>query len=113
MSKTECHCGKDGHALNSINCPVHGHKSGVLTMEEMKRAYDYMTSPQEPKILSLSFGDWVAGIKVQSGIEVRAERKRIIKLAKSLMTPRNQCTTGSPCEFENRVLAQLISLLTP
>jgi hypothetical protein len=21
---TECHCGKDGHALNSINCPVHG-----------------------------------------------------------------------------------------
>lgn len=23
MSKV-CHCGKDGHALNSINCPVHG-----------------------------------------------------------------------------------------
>lgn len=21
----ECHCGKDGHALNSINCPVHGY----------------------------------------------------------------------------------------
>lgn len=21
---TECHCGKDGHALGSINCPVHG-----------------------------------------------------------------------------------------
>jgi hypothetical protein len=20
----DCHCGKDGHALNSINCPVHG-----------------------------------------------------------------------------------------
>lgn len=20
----ECHCGKDGHALNSINCPKHG-----------------------------------------------------------------------------------------
>lgn len=20
----ECHCGKDGHALGSINCPVHG-----------------------------------------------------------------------------------------
>lgn len=19
-----CHCGKDGHALNSVNCPVHG-----------------------------------------------------------------------------------------
>lgn len=22
---TECHCGKDGHALGSINCPVHGY----------------------------------------------------------------------------------------
>jgi hypothetical protein len=21
-----CHCGKDGHALGSINCPVHGRK---------------------------------------------------------------------------------------
>lgn len=21
---TECHCGKEGHALNSVNCPVHG-----------------------------------------------------------------------------------------
>lgn len=20
----KCHCGKNGHALNSINCPVHG-----------------------------------------------------------------------------------------
>jgi hypothetical protein len=22
--QNDCHCGKDGHALNSINCPVHG-----------------------------------------------------------------------------------------
>jgi hypothetical protein len=22
--ETECHCGKDGHALRSINCKVHG-----------------------------------------------------------------------------------------
>lgn len=22
----ECHCGKDGHALNSINCPVHAER---------------------------------------------------------------------------------------
>lgn len=22
--KPTCHCGKNGHALNSINCPVHG-----------------------------------------------------------------------------------------
>jgi hypothetical protein len=21
---SECHCGKDGHPLGSINCPVHG-----------------------------------------------------------------------------------------
>lgn len=21
---SECHCGKDGHALGSVNCPVHG-----------------------------------------------------------------------------------------
>ena len=20
-----CHCGKDGHALNSVNCPIHGY----------------------------------------------------------------------------------------
>lgn len=25
--KDECHCGKNGHALNSINCPVHGTSS--------------------------------------------------------------------------------------
>lgn len=24
MTAIECHCGKDGHPLNSINCPVHG-----------------------------------------------------------------------------------------
>ena len=21
-----CHCGKDGHALGSLNCPVHGYE---------------------------------------------------------------------------------------
>jgi hypothetical protein len=24
---SECHCGKDGHALNSVNCPVHGYET--------------------------------------------------------------------------------------
>lgn len=24
ITKKECHCGKDGHAIGSINCPVHG-----------------------------------------------------------------------------------------
>lgn len=23
-SAPDCHCGKDGHALGSVNCPVHG-----------------------------------------------------------------------------------------
>lgn len=24
MSHAECHCGKDGHPLGSVNCPIHG-----------------------------------------------------------------------------------------
>jgi len=28
--KEECHCGKNGHALNSINCPVHNPKKEAL-----------------------------------------------------------------------------------
>ena len=40
----ECHCGKDGHALNSVNCPVHGADEtatalGAITDEQIK----YMT----------------------------------------------------------------------
>jgi hypothetical protein len=30
MTETGCHCGKDGHALSSVNCPEHGN----LTREE-------------------------------------------------------------------------------
>lgn len=26
LQRKVCHCGKDGHALNSVNCPVHGYK---------------------------------------------------------------------------------------
>jgi hypothetical protein len=26
LKSMNCHCGKDGHALGSINCPVHGSK---------------------------------------------------------------------------------------
>jgi len=25
-----CHCGKDGHALNSVNCPVHGRPQAAI-----------------------------------------------------------------------------------
>jgi hypothetical protein len=27
---SECHCGKDGHALSSINCPVHGRPQAAI-----------------------------------------------------------------------------------
>jgi hypothetical protein len=30
-TRAECHCGKDGHALNSVNCPVHGY--AIVEME--------------------------------------------------------------------------------
>lgn len=26
IAMSKCHCGKNGHALNSINCPTHGRK---------------------------------------------------------------------------------------
>jgi hypothetical protein len=31
-----CHCGKDGHAFNSVNCPIHGERVAhkVMTAEE-------------------------------------------------------------------------------
>jgi hypothetical protein len=29
----KCHCGKDGHPLNSINCPVHGDKTSYVNMK--------------------------------------------------------------------------------
>lgn len=30
IEKVGCHCGKDGHALNSINCPIHGFESEMV-----------------------------------------------------------------------------------
>jgi hypothetical protein len=32
FNETRCHCGKDGHALNSVNCPVHGGE--IMTGQE-------------------------------------------------------------------------------
>ena len=34
----KCHCGKNGHALNSINCPVHGSASQDARMERIEEA---------------------------------------------------------------------------
>lgn len=28
-ARPKCHCGKRGHALNSVNCPVHGAPNGM------------------------------------------------------------------------------------
>ena len=43
LGAAECHCGKDGHPLGSINCPVHGSKAlasalqaAVLALEEVQ-----------------------------------------------------------------------------
>lgn len=37
----ECHCGKNGHAINSINCPVHGYytvpKQSTSLKEEVRK----------------------------------------------------------------------------
>ena len=37
--RKECNCGKNGHALNSINCPVHGYTAilNKKTIEEIKQ----------------------------------------------------------------------------
>jgi hypothetical protein len=37
----ECHCGKDGHAINSVNCPVHGRKV-CETIEDADGCPEYM-----------------------------------------------------------------------
>jgi hypothetical protein len=34
----QCHCGKDGHPLGSMNCPVHGYMP--VPNEVMKRLLD-------------------------------------------------------------------------
>lgn len=38
---SKCHCGKDGHALHSVNCPVHGRKV-CETIEDADGCPEYM-----------------------------------------------------------------------
>jgi len=40
----ECHCGKDGHALNSINCPVHGKIVEIEKLRDFVRWVDTWVS---------------------------------------------------------------------
>jgi hypothetical protein len=35
-----CHCGKDGHALNSVNCPVHGYDIVPKTPQDWEERFD-------------------------------------------------------------------------
>jgi hypothetical protein len=37
---TTCHCGKDGHALNSINCPIHGKMSQKAKIEKLRETLE-------------------------------------------------------------------------
>lgn len=38
---SKCHCGKDGHALYSVNCPVHGQKV-CETIDDADGCPEYM-----------------------------------------------------------------------
>ena len=42
----KCHCGKDGHALNSINCPVHSIKKRMERLIGSKSS-DYNKGVQD------------------------------------------------------------------
>jgi hypothetical protein len=47
MAKVKCHCGVDGHALSSINCPRHGRKHAA------------------------NFRAWALGTQMRNGFHVR------------------------------------------
>lgn len=51
----KCHCGKDGHALNSINCPVHGTTPSteqIISCDRCGQAY--CTYDDESKTITFS-----------------------------------------------------------
>jgi hypothetical protein len=44
MLPDDCHCGIDGHALNSVNCPVHGDHARLRKQERrIHRLIDKLT----------------------------------------------------------------------
>lgn len=46
VPQEECHCGKDGHALCSINCPVHSVKKRMEALIGSKSS-DYNKGVQD------------------------------------------------------------------
>ena len=44
--ESDCHCGKDGHALHSINCPVHSIKKRMERLIGSKSS-DYNKGVQD------------------------------------------------------------------
>jgi hypothetical protein len=50
---SECHCGKDGHPLGSMNCPVHGYEpvpAGALRrlLDALDDARDFVDPDTSP-----------------------------------------------------------------
>lgn len=54
-----CHCGKDGHALGSVNCPVHGNEAtrpdrtgwdGELAFKDAQDKFNSLGFPYKPFI---------------------------------------------------------------
>lgn len=43
-SSGECHCGRAGHPLNSINCPVNGWKTKLKEMSLAEDRLDYLAN---------------------------------------------------------------------
>lgn len=48
----ECHCGRDGHALNSVNCPVHGEAARAKLAEVQPGTPAAHTIPVDAAALS-------------------------------------------------------------
>ncbi len=54
MTEKECHCGKNGHAINSINCDIHG------------------------KTALQQFADWLQDVPKDTTIQITKSKKTIV-----------------------------------
>jgi hypothetical protein len=77
----DCHCGKDGHPLGSVNCPEHGYMTAPkITLAELERMFGG-SLPMEAYNLIFE-GDGSKTIK-----QVRAE---LLEMAKRHQTAAGQ-----------------------
>ena len=59
---TECHCGKYGHALNSVNCPAHGHQWAADEINLLRKALtDILDASNDPYEIARAALNAVAG----------------------------------------------------